>query len=234
MGRKFVVAAMWVGGLVFAISASAAGIDVDLGAEVGAGDRSGLFLRIVARYFDREPEAVQPWLRRYADPDDAAVAFFLARNSGRAPEVIWALRRQGLSWWDVSLRCAVPLDAWFLPVQADPGPPYGKAYGHWKKHRENRKHVVVLDDREVRHLVVVRFVHDYYGLPAETAMRLRASGRSVRDLVVDQYLERRRARGEPEVREDGEDRAREGPGRSAGQERPRGESKGKRPGKKKG
>ncbi len=172
--------------------AAHAGVDVDLGASFPVGDNGRLFFSISSRYFDYEPAVVEHWGVRYANPDDLAVSLFISRQCGRSPDVIFALRKQGLSWWDVGLRVGVPVDAWFVPVQHDPGPPYGKAYGHWRKHRENPKYMMVLGDADVRNLVAVRMAHEYYGVPVDDAMRWRASGRNVRDVMVQEYNTRHR------------------------------------------
>ena len=83
---------------------ASAGLDIDFGASVTLGDEDDLFLSVSARYFDEEPREVERWRARYADPDDLAVALFLSRSSGKSPDVIFRLRRHGMSWWDVSLR----------------------------------------------------------------------------------------------------------------------------------
>ena len=180
------VASLGLLGMAAATDARA-GVDVDLGASFPVGDNGRLFFSISSRYFDYEPAVVEHWGVRYTNPDDLAVSLFIARQSGRSPDVIFALRRQGLSWWDVSLRVGVPVDAWFVPVQHEPGPPYGHAYGHWRKHHENPKYVVVLGDADCRNLVSARMAHEYYGVPMEEAMRWRASGHNVRDVMVREY-----------------------------------------------
>lgn len=190
--------------------AAGAGVDVDLGASVPVGDNGRLFFHISSRYFDFEPAVVEHWGVRYTNPDDLAVSLFIANRSGRSPDVVFALRRQGLSWWDVGLRVGIPADAWFVPVQRDPGPPYGNAYGHWKKHRENPKYMLVLRDADVRNLVAVRMAHEYYGVPVDDAMRWRTSSHNVRELMVREYEGRHSAKRAQNGR--GEDRGR-GPGK---------------------
>jgi hypothetical protein len=185
------------------VPAARAGVDVDLGASVPLGDQGRLFFDISSRYFDMEPTVVRQWGARYASPDDLAVCLFISRQSHRSPDVIFALRRQGLSWWDVGLRVGIPVDTWFLQVARDPGPPYGRAYASWRRHRENPKFMVVLRDAEVRNLVAVRMAHEYYGVPPEEAMRWRASGRNVRDVMVEQYEIRHRGDGRAHDRGEG-------------------------------
>ncbi len=174
---------------VAAATPAPAGVDVDLGVRADVGDAE-LFFGISSRYFDREPDVVARTARRVAGPDDLAVSLFIASRSRRDVDDVLALRSRGLTWWDVSVRLGVPPDAYFLPVERDPGPPYGKAYGYWNKHRRNPKARIVLTDADVRNLVAVRFAHEYYGVPVDVAMRWRAEGRDVRSLMVSKYRER--------------------------------------------
>jgi hypothetical protein len=171
--------------------AALADVDVNFGANVHAGDDAHLFVSIAARYFDREPRAVEDWQRRcYPDPDDLAVALFLSSNCDRDPESFFSLRKQGLGWFEIAKRCSVPVGAFFLAPERDPGPPYGKAYGHWRKYRRDHRHVMVLSDDDIRHLVGARLIHEYYGVPLETAMKWRAAGHDVRAVMVREYRRR--------------------------------------------
>ncbi len=181
--------------VVLALFASAgaapAGVDVDFGAAAPLGDDGGLFVSISSRYFDREPRVIEDWGRRYyPDPDDLAVALYLSRHCNKGPEYAFNLRREGLGWFEISNRCQVPADIYFVSLARDPGPPYGKAYGHWKKHRQDGRHVMVLSDDDMRHLVGARMIHEYYGVSIETAMQWRASGRDIRAVMADRYRER--------------------------------------------
>lgn len=178
-------------GALLAAQAATAGVDIDFGAAVPVGDDGALFLSVSSRYYGRDRAQVEDWSRRmYPDPDDLAVALFLARHCDRDPSFAFSLRREGLGWFEISNRCGVPVDVFFVPVERDPGPPYGKAYGHWKKHRKDRRHAMVLGDDDIRRLVSARMLHEYYGVPIETAMAWRAGGRDVRAVVADRYRER--------------------------------------------
>lgn len=177
--------------LALAAAPARAGVDVDFGAAVPLGDDGSLFVSISSRYFDREPRLVEDWGRRYyPDPDDLAVALFLARHCDRGPEFTFNLRREGLGWFEISNRCRVPVDAFFVDLDRDPGPPYGKAYGHWRKHQRDRRHAVDLDDADIRNLVAARMLHEYYGVPYETAMRWRADGLDLRKTMAGEYRKR--------------------------------------------
>jgi hypothetical protein len=75
-------------------------------------------------------------------------------------------------------------------VPRDPGPPYGKAYGHWKNHKKKARNDFVMTDVDARNLVAVRMLHEYYGVSAEVAMEWRSSGSDLRSLMTGKYHER--------------------------------------------
>jgi hypothetical protein len=183
-------------GLLSATPARAS-VDIDFGAAVRIGDHSDIFFAVSSRYFDQDRAVVETWGRRCDNPDDLAVALFISNRSGRSLDWIFALRASGRSWWDIGVRVGIPVDAWFVPVARDPGPPYGKAYGYWKKHRRDPRAVVRLTDGDVRNLVAVRVIHEYYGAPVDVAMQWRASGRNLPALVSEEYHRRHGKSGSP-------------------------------------
>ena len=176
---------------VAAATPASAGVDIDFGVAAKIDDRTDLYFSISSRYFGHDRDTVTSWGARYHDPDDLAVVLFISKHSGRPLDELYALRQQrGLTWWEISVRFGVPTEVWFVPVQRDPGPPYGKAYGHWKKRKHHREAKVVLTDADLRNLVAVRMLHEYYGVPVEIAMEWRAEGRSLRALMTDEYERR--------------------------------------------
>lgn len=185
---------IWVCAAVLAIATIAgpasAGVDIDFGATVRIGDDADLFFAISSRYFEQDRTTVERYAVRYNDPDDLAVSLFICRHSGRSPEEVFRLFRRGLSWWDISIRLGIPADAWFVQVDRDPGPPYGKAYGYWKQHKRDRRQALVLSDIEIRDLVAARMIHEYYAVPVGTAMELRAAGLNLRGIMADEYHRR--------------------------------------------
>ena len=171
-------------------STARAGVDVSFGVNAPIGDDGNLFFSISSRYFDREPRVVNDWGRRFSNPDDLAVFLYLSSRTRIAPEAIFSYRRNGLSWYDIGVRIGVPVDVWYVPVERDPGPPYGRAYGYWRKHQRDPHYVVRLSDRDVRDLVCVRMAHEYYGVSPEVAMDWRRDGRDVRSIMTREYRTR--------------------------------------------
>jgi hypothetical protein len=188
--KRVLIALFIVAGV--ALPNAQAGLDIDFGAAIRIGDDDDLFLSVSARYFDEDRRSIDRVATRYRNRDDLTVALFVARRSGQSADVIHRMRANGVSWWDISVRFGMPLDVWFVPVQRDPGPPYGKAYGHWKHHKRDRRHAVVLTDMDIRNLVAVRMLHEYYGVSVDVAMGWRASGSDMRVLVSDEYGKRHR------------------------------------------
>jgi hypothetical protein len=177
-------------------SPSLAALDIDLGARLRVGDDTEIFVAVSSRYFDRDQADVQRWQRSCGgSADDLAVILFLSRQSGQPPARIMAFRAEGLTWWQIGVRLGVPPEVWFVDLKGNPGPPYGKAYGHWRKHRGDRSHVFQLADSEVRDLVAVRILHEYYGVEVSMAMEWRAAERDLGKLTAKEYRKRHQGKG---------------------------------------
>lgn len=162
--------------------------DVDLGVSIDIGD-DDLYLRINAHHYDRDPEYVRTIIRRHNISDqDYPVVLFLAYHSGKDTGYIMSLRRHGFSWWDISLRIGVPVSVYFIDMDYRPsGPPYGNAYGYWKKHRKNPKYHFVLSDAEVFDLISLKMTSHFYKMNPKDVMQLRESGANFKHIVTKQY-----------------------------------------------
>jgi hypothetical protein len=192
-----------------------AGFDIDFGADVRLDDDTDVYFAISSRYFDRDRGEVERWGRRYDNPDDLAVALFISRHSGISLASIFTLRREGHTWWEIGVRAGVPHEVWYVPVERDPGPPYGHAYGHWKKHRRHPRSDFVLADTDVRNLVAVRMMHEYYRVDVDVAMDWRSGGRDLRSLASDQYRDRHTTRSAPPGQSRSQDKHPDPPGKGS-------------------
>ncbi|MEW5805757.1 MAG: hypothetical protein AB1756_00120 [Acidobacteriota bacterium] len=177
--------------ILFSLSPVAgAGVDVDFNLGVTASN-DDLFLRINANFFDRDPDFVVRLAKRLPVPDiDLPIVLFLAHHSGRNLDLIIDMHKKGLSWWDVSLRLGIPVRIYFMDFPFDPGPPYGKAYGYWKKHRRNPKYRILLSDRELYDLVTLQVACKYYGLPPRDVIQLRQAGKDFKIILAEEYKHR--------------------------------------------
>jgi hypothetical protein len=201
--------------LVIAAPASHAGADISFGIHAPIGDDGNLFFSISSQYFDREPQVVNDWARRFPNPDDLAVFFHICHESRLAPEVVYRYRRAGLPWYDVGVRAGLPAEVWYIPVERHQGPPYGKAYGYHRNHDHDGGHAR-LDDRQVRDLVSVRMAHEYYGVSPDVAMNWRRDGCDVRRMMTREYHARHRDDGRHDRDDDRGDHGDHGDGKHHG------------------
>jgi hypothetical protein len=79
---------------------------------------------------------------------------------------------------DITLHFGLGPDIYYVPVREVYGPPYGRAYGHYKNKHRKDWHRIRLDDHEVVDMVNLRFMSEHYGRPPEEVMRMRSSGKS--------------------------------------------------------
>ena len=127
-------------------------------------------------------QQIEPVLPRMRHPEeDLPVALFLAAESGRSLELIVDLRGQGLSWTMIFSRVGVSYEPLFVGIDRDPGPPYGKAWGHWRKSPRDCS----LSDKEIVGLVSVQTGRRVTGLSAYDLARGQGSGKSVATMVAD-------------------------------------------------
>jgi hypothetical protein len=107
--------------------------------------------------------------------DEIPVVYFIARHSGRDPQTIVAMRLRGDSWVDISNRCGVSTDAYYLNESGVSGPPFGNAYGHYKHGRGRR---AGFSDNDIVTSVNVHWMKDRYGWSAPEVIKYRSSGES--------------------------------------------------------
>jgi len=126
-----------------------------------------------------EIEPVLPRLSHYET--DLPVALFVARQSGRSFDNVVDLRSRGMSWSAIFHDTGVPYDRLYAGIDRDPGPPYGKAWGYWKKN----PHGVVLKDGDIRGLVQVQIGSRLAGVPTWDLAHGRGQGHQVPAVVAD-------------------------------------------------
>lgn len=159
--------------LVSAVPVSAQ--NVSTGISISNGELRSFYLAIGEYY--RVPESRVVYVKdHYRLPDeDLPVVFFLASRAHVDPAVIIDLRiRQRMSWLNITFHYGLTPEIYYVPVNRV-GPPYGNAYGHYKKHKKDYKKVV-LADADVVNLVNLRFISEYHDVEAERVMDMRGKG----------------------------------------------------------
>lgn len=127
--------------------------------------------------FFHAPEIRVRAVRQVLPPDEAPVVFYLAQRARVEPQVILGLRREGRSWMDITLHFGLSPQIFYVPVERTPGPPYGHAYGYYKKVPRAKWSTIRLPDADIVNLVNLRFMRDHYGADVDTVVRMRHEGK---------------------------------------------------------
>jgi len=153
---------------------------VDLGISVADGKLRSFYLAISDYYRVPAGEVVATKERYRLHDEELPVLYFLVTRVHIDPSVIIGLRMQGMSWLDVTFHYGLTPEIYYVPVTVEKvGPPYGKAYGYYKKYRPNKEWKrIVLSDHEVIDLVNLRFISEHYRLTSEVVMEMRSQGKS--------------------------------------------------------
>lgn len=141
---------------------------------------------VYSEYYRVQPAVVVDLERKRLSEDDMSVLLFISGRARVAPEVILRWRLAGDSWWMITERLRLdPMEIYYVPVSehVQPGPPFGKAYGHFKAKRHSKlsdaflkERRIAFDDDDIRNLVQLRLVSEYYGYPPEEIIKRRERG----------------------------------------------------------
>jgi hypothetical protein len=164
---------------------------VSTGVSVVNGQLQSFYLAIGDYYRVPEPRVVFVKEHYRIHDEELPVVFFLASRAHVDPSFIIDLRvRQRMSWLDITFHYGLTPEIYYVPVKRV-GPPYGNAYGHYKKHGKDYKKVV-LADADVVNLVNLRFMSEYYGVAAEVVMDQR--GRGERFVVINDHYSKEKGK----------------------------------------
>ena len=153
---------------------------VDLGISISDGRLRSFYLA-VGDHYRVPPRQVVDLRTRYGLLDEELpLVFFLAARAHVGPQTVIDLRMRKTSWLDIGLHFGLSPEIFFVPVALERiGPPYGNAYGYYRKHgRAGNWQKVVLSDREVIDLVNLRFLSEYHGLTPDAIIGMRGRERS--------------------------------------------------------
>lgn len=178
--------------------------DVNLGVSIADGELKSFHLA-VGEFYGVPQETVHKVRGKNVSDEELAVVFFFARRARVAPEAILKLRLGGKSWMEIGLQYGVSAEAYFVPVGNPPGPPYGKAYGHYKKRKKAQWNEIRLSDDEIVNLVNLKFVSGYYDYAPEEVMKYRGSGKSF--VGISAEIEKKRRISEAPAPESGKGNA---------------------------
>ncbi len=175
--------------------------DVDFGISISDGRLRDFYLAI-GDHYGVPPRQVVEVRERYRCPDeDLPVVYFLAARAHVEPAAIISLRVQKMPWLNVAFHYHLTPDIFFIPVAAERiGPPYGHAYGYYRKYgpaRDWKK--IALTDHEVVDLVNLRFMSEHYKMTPEAVIAMRS--RESKFVVINDEIKRGKEKGKPDKQE---------------------------------
>jgi hypothetical protein len=187
--RSFIAAACLLA--AFAAAAAPASAQAGTGIAVPPGGPTQFYLSI-GSYFHVSERQVLVLHGTGVRDEDLPVAFYVASRAHVPPEAVVDLRLHGASWMDITLHYGLSPAIYYYVAGGDAcGPPYAKAYEHFRKHKRKDWRTVRLDDADVVNLVNLRFVSQHHGLSAREVMKQRAAGRSFL-AITDEAVRHRR------------------------------------------
>ncbi len=151
--------------------------EVDVGLSISDGGIKGFYLAIGEHYKVAEKQVVVVREKKIPD-EELPVVFFLARKAGVSPEAIVKLRARGKTWMDITVHFGLTAEIFYVPLKQVPGPPYGKAYGHFKNKKKSKWGTIRFSDTEIVNFVNLKFISEHYGCPADEIIKMRAKGNS--------------------------------------------------------
>jgi len=140
------------------------------------------FLNLAVSNYGYQRPVLEPLLPRVRSVEsDLPVLFYLQQASGWPFANLVDLRAQGASWSVIFTRVGVPQAVLFEGIPDDPGPPYGNAWGYWKKNPRG----VRLADRDVCDLARIQMASRWVGAPQYDLARGYAHGVTAPIYVAD-------------------------------------------------
>jgi hypothetical protein len=185
---------------------------LEAGVSIGPEGLRGFHLAVSDYFKVPEPEVVVWKQKRVAD-EELPVVFFLAQRARVAPAAIVDLRLAGKSWMDIVVHYKLGTDVFQVNATKVDGPPYGRAYGYWRKRGANPPARLILKDSEVVDLVNLRFLSEHHRCAADDVIAARSRGAGF--VAINEDLGKKHKPGKPDRRDD-DDRGSHGKGKHHG------------------
>lgn len=148
-------------GLLFSVACSPSySKDIDMGLHFKDGDLRDFYFSISHYY--RVP-VKNVYIIKERHPfiiyEELPILFFIVREARVEPDLIVKYRKNRHTWFDIMIRFRLHPERVFERYIVVDGPPYGKAWGNRKKHRNT---AIVFRDIDIIELSNIKFISDYY------------------------------------------------------------------------
>lgn len=134
--------------------------DIDVGVHLRDGDLRDFYFAI-SDYYRIPVREVYIMRERYPviTYEELPIFLLIVREARVEPDLIIRYRKVGYSWFDIMIRFGLNPDRVFERYIVVDGPPYGKAWGYYKKHPRK---VLIIRDPDIIELSHIKFITDYY------------------------------------------------------------------------
>ncbi len=149
---------------------------LDLGITIDKNGISDFHIAISKHYNVAEKDIVIVSNKKVSD-EELPVVFFVAKKAGVKSSAIIKLRLEGKSWQMIAMYYKLQPNIFFVDLKSKPAPPYGKAYGHYKKNKKHTWKNTSLSDDDFVNFVNLQFISGYYGYSPSTVIEMRSKGR---------------------------------------------------------
>lgn len=136
------------------------------------------FHLVIGNHFTVPEKNVYQVRQRSIPDEELAVVFYFASHSGVRPADIVDFRLKGKSWMEISTLIGLNPDIFYVQFQKDPGPPYGKAYGYYKKHEKKQWRKIQLSDSEIADIVNLKVLSAHYQCSPEEIVSMKKEKKS--------------------------------------------------------
>lgn len=169
--------AVWIFPLVVLMTAGSL-LAADLsGPSSSATTLEGKFWVAVGDYFKAPKEELTLVRNQRIPEDELAVVFYLSQRAGVTVQAVIDLRKAGRSYAEITDLFQLSPAIYYVPIKSEPVPPFGKAYGHFKKQSKSEWKKIQLGDDDVINLANLRFISNHCRVAPDDVMKLRGSAK---------------------------------------------------------
>ncbi len=146
--------------------------DGTAGVSIGPGGVQGFYFAI-GEHFKVPEKEILVIKEKHIPDEEIPIVFYLARRATVAPDAVLKLRLEGKSWMAITAHFRLSAEIFYVPAIHVDGPPYGHAYGHFKKKKREEWRTIELADAEIVNLVNLKFISEHHGLSPDEIIKMR-------------------------------------------------------------
>ena len=163
---------------------------VDIGLTI---DKEGIreFHLAIGEHYKAQENEIEVCRKKNIHDNELPVVYFLARKAGVNVSAIIKMRIGGKSWMEITSQLGLTAGVFYVPLSKPAGPPYGNAYGHYRKHKKNDWSKIKFTDVEIVDFVNLRFLSEHFEYSPDEIVRLRGEGKDF--ISINTHIKNKKA-----------------------------------------